>query len=477
MRLCDNTALELAQMLRKKQCSAKEIYLDTLQRAKEKQETLNAYITFNKDAVKAAEAVDRKIAEGKEIPLIAGIPIAVKDNISTKGLRTTCASKMLCDYIPPYDAFVIEKLKGAGGVIIGKSNMDEFAMGSASDTGYFGTVRNPVNCNYSAGGSSGGSAAAVASRGAILALGSDTGGSVRQPASLCGVVGFCPSYGTVSRYGLIAFASSLDRIGTIGRTVKDTYLLHNIIYDADIKDVTALYKNFSFNLKGELNGVRIGIIKELMSCYMEDDVRASVMAAIKLMEENGAVIKELSLPDIKAAVNAYYIISSAEASSNLARYDGIRYGYRSERCGSLSEMYKYSRSEGFGDEVKRRIMLGTFVLSEGFCDDFYKRAAALRRSLCAGFEEAFQQCDIIAAPVYPKAGFKLGENAAPAEVYSADIFTVPSSLAGLPAISVPCGKNKEGLPVGLQLIGGRFCDNKVFDAAYGYELIGGGYNG
>lgn len=476
MKLCDHTALELAEMLRKRQCSAKEIYLDTLQRAKEKQDSINAYITFNDEAEKAAEAVDNMLADGKELPLIAGIPIAVKDNISTKGLRTTCASKMLSDYIPPYDAFAVERLKSAGAVIIGKSNMDEFAMGSASDTGYYGAVRNPVNTSYSAGGSSGGSAASISYGGALLALGSDTGGSVRQPASLCGVVGFCPSYGAVSRYGLIAFASSLDRIGAIGRTVSDTFILHNIINVADPKDVTMSDIFCSFNLKGELKGVKVGVVKELFDCFMDDDVRSSVMAAIKLMEKNGAVIKEISIPSIRSAVNAYYIISSAEASSNLARYDGIRYGYRSDGSGSLAEMYRKSRSEGFGTEVKRRIMLGTFVLSEGFCDDYYKRAAALRRRLCAEFNEAFEQCDIIAAPVYPQAGIKLGESKDPIDVYSADVFTVPSSMAGLPSISIPCGKNKEGLPVGLQLIGNRFCENMVFDAAYGYELVGGGIN-
>ncbi|SHM26140.1 Asp-tRNA(Asn)/Glu-tRNA(Gln) amidotransferase subunit GatA [Ruminococcus flavefaciens] len=476
MRLCDNTALELANMLRKKQCSAKEIYSDTLQRAQDEQNTINAYITFNDEAEKAAEAVDAMIADGRELPLIAGIPIAVKDNISTKGLRTTCASKMLRSYVPPYDAFAVEKLRNAGAVIIGKSNMDEFAMGSASDTGFFGAVRNPVDTNYSAGGSSGGSAASVSSGGAVLALGSDTGGSVRQPASLCGVVGFCPSYGAVSRYGLIPFASSFDRIGSIGRTVEDTYLLHNIINGADPKDVTSLNIFYPFNLIGELQGIRIGIVKELWNSFIDDDVRSSVMSAIRLMEKNGAVIKEISIPDILSAVKAYYVISSAEASSNLARYDGIRYGHRSDKCENLNELYKNSRSEGFGDEVKRRIMLGTFVLSEGFCDDYYKRAVALRKSLCAGFEEAFQQCDIIASPVYPKAGLKLGENKNPTEIYSADIFTVPSSMAGLPSISIPFGKNREGLPIGLQLIGGRSCDHKVFDIAYGYELVGGGCN-
>ena len=477
MMLCDYTAFELAYMLRKKQCSAMEIYSDTLQRAKEMQSFNNAYISFNDEAFKTAEKIDIMIAEGKDFPLIAGIPIAVKDNISTKGLRTTCASKMLCNYIPPYDACVIEKLKKAGAVIIGKSNMDEFAIGSASDTGYFGAVHNPINYYNSAGGSSGGSAASVSSGGAVLAIGSDTGGSVRQPASLCGVVGFCPSYGTVSRYGLIAFASSLDRIGSIGRTVKDTYLLHNIINGSDPKDVTTSDIFYPFNLNTGLSGIRIGIIKELMESYADDDVKSSFMDAIRLMEKNGSIIKEISISNIRSAVNAYYIISSAEASSNLARFDGIRYGYRAPKCENLSELYKKSRSEGFGEEVKRRIMLGTFVLSEGFCDDYYKRAVSLRSRLCSEFNEAFKQCDVVAAPVYPKAGIKLGVKATPTEVYSADIFTVPSSIAGLPAISVPCGMTRDNLPVGLQLIGNRLCDRIVVDVAYWSELIRGGIYG
>ena len=477
MKLYEKSAFELAEMLRSKRCSAKELLHEVMNRAKELQPTLNAYITFNDMAEKAAEEADRRLAQGGDIPPLCGIPVAVKDNISTKGLRTTCASKMLENYVPPYSASAVELLEAAGAVIIGKTNMDEFAMGSASDTGVFGAVKNPVNTAYSAGGSSGGSAAAVASGAAVLALGSDTGGSVRQPASFCGAVGFCPSYGTVSRYGLIAFASSLDRIGSIGRNVRDVELLHNIINAADYKDVTQISKNFSRNFSGFLKGLRIGIPNELLGAYIRDVVKTAVMNAVKLMEASGAVIKEKSLPSASAAVKAYYIISSAEASSNLARYDGVRYGYRAKDCTTLSEMFRKSRTEGLGDEVKRRILLGTFVLSEGCFDKYYKRAAALRQKLCSEFDDIFADCDIIAAPVYPEAGIVLGDERKPTEIYAADICTIPSSMAGLPAISVPCGHSQNGLPIGLQLIGRRFDDEGVLSAAYGYELAGGVYNG
>ena len=473
MKLYEYSAYELSSMLRNGVCSASELLHDTMERAKETNTILNDFITFNNDAANDVLSAEKLIASGKAPLPLAGIPIAVKDNISTKGLRTTCASKMLENYIPPYDATVIQKLEAAGAVIVGKTNMDEFAMGSASDTGYFGAVRNPINNDYSAGGSSGGSAAAVASGSAVVALGSDTGGSVRQPASLCGVVGFCPSYGAVSRYGLIAFASSLDRIGSIGRNVRDVFLLHNIINGTDPKDVTTVDKILSFNLKSDLHGLRIGVPKELFGEQISSEVRERVEAAVRTMEKYGATIINVSLTHPEDAVKAYYIISSAEASSNLARYDGARFGYRAENCNSLAEMYKKSRSEGFGNEVKRRIMLGTFVLSEGYCDSYYKRAAAMRTKLCSQFEDIFGNCDIIAAPVYPVAGIKLGSEMSLRERYAADICTVPSSLAGLPAISVPCGVDGSGLPIGLQLIGKRFEDYRVLDAAYGYELARG----
>ena len=475
MNLFDKTVTELHDMLMNRQCSAKELLEDVFQRAESVQNKLNCYITFNENSFQEAETADKMLASGEGVTMLTGIPIAVKDNISTKGLRTTCASRMLESYIPPYDATVIERLKAAGAVITGKTNMDEFAMGSASDTGIFGRVGNPIKEGLSAGGSSGGSAAAVASGAAVIALGSDTGGSVRQPASLCGIVGFCPSYGAVSRYGLIAFASSLDRIGSFGKNVMDTYLLHNIINGYDSKDVTTFRKNFSFEFNNTLNGTRIGIPNEISDSCMSEDVEGSIRNALHIMEKRGANLVTVSLPSIKEAVKAYYIISSAEASSNLARYDGVRYGHRSADASDISYLYRKSRTEGFGSEVKRRIMLGTFALSEGYSDAYYKRAAALRNRLCQEYDDAFKQCDIITSPVYPRTSISFDEPKQLTSVYSADIFTVPSSLAGLPAISVPCGRSREGLPVGLQLIGRKYDDKSVFNTAYGFELGGGAY--
>ena len=473
MSLCDMSVSVLADMLRNKHCSARELLTDVMDRAKAVQTELNCYITFNDKAVQAADEADRRIAAGEDISLLTGIPVAIKDNISTRGLRTTCASKMLESYIPPYSATAVERLESAGAVVIGKTNMDEFAMGSASDTGIFGAVRNPVDNNYSAGGSSGGSAAAVAGGAAVLALGSDTGGSVRQPASFCGVVGFCPSYGAVSRYGLIAFASSLDRIGSIGRSVRDTFYLHNTINGYDIKDVTSFEKKISPELTGELKGLRIGVCAEMMKACTDAEISDALEAAMKEMEKQGAELVDISIPSVKDAVKAYYIISSAEASSNLARYDGVRCGFRAKDTGSLADMYKRSRTEGFGAEVKRRIMLGTFVLSEGYFEAYYKRALSCRRRISYDFDRAFELCDIIAAPVYPRAGTALNNSISATDMYAADIFTVPASMAGLPAVSVPCGRSSSGLPIGLQLIGRRYADNEVLDAAYGFELTGG----
>lgn len=477
MRLFEKSAYELTEMLRRRKISARELLNDVISRAQEVQPKFNTYITYNDKAEKAAEEADRILAVGCDVSTLCGIPVAVKDNISKKNLRTTCASKMLENYVPPYSATAVELIETSGAVITGKTNMDEFAMGSASDTGIFGKVRNPVDTHYSAGGSSGGSAAAVASGGAILALGSDTGGSVRQPASFCGVVGFCPSYGTVSRYGLIAFASSLDRIGIIGRDVRDVHLLHNIINAEDNKDVTQILRKFSDNFNGDLKGIRIGVPKELFGDIINDEVKSAVMSAVRLMEASGASVKEISLSSVSEAVKAYYIISSAEASSNLARYDGVRYDYRADNCSSPNELFRRSRTEGFGDEVKRRILLGTFVLSEGCYDKYYKRAASVRHKLCGEFEDIFKICDVIASPVYPEAGLLLGAERKTTELYAADICTVPSSMAGLPAISIPCGYSSQGLPIGLQLIGNRFCDNSLLSYAYGFELAGGVYDG
>lgn len=477
MKLCDKSVTELHDMLINRKCSAKELLTDVTERAKSIQSALNCYITFNEKASEEAEEADRRLAAGDKVTMLTGIPVAVKDNISTKGLKTTCASRMLENYIPPYDATVIEKLKSAGAIISGKTNMDEFAMGSASDTGIFGAVGNPVESGFSAGGSSGGSAAAVASGAAVIALGSDTGGSVRQPASFCGVVGFCPSYGAVSRYGLIAFASSLDRIGSLGRNVTDAFLLHNIINGADSKDVTTIRKNFSFNPSKSLNGVKIGIPNEIFNAFISEEVSECINNSLNILKKHGAQLVEVSLPSVKEAVKAYYIISSAEASSNLARYDGVRYGHRCKVSSTLADFYKKSRSEGFGLEVKRRIMLGTFVLSEGYSDSYYKRAVALRNKIYQEYDNAFQCCDIIASPVYPQTCISFDEPQQFTDRYMSDIFTVPSNLAGLPAISIPCGKSRSGMPVGMQLIGNRFEDSRVFETAYGFELYGGAFCG
>ena len=467
--LWEYTATELIGMLHRKECSGKEIINDVSIRANDVQPLYNSYITLRS----AADTASDTICKADECMTLSGIPVAVKDNISTKGIRTTCASRMLSDYVPPYDAFAVERLRLAGAYIIGKTNMDEFAMGSASDTGFFGAVRNPLDTNYSAGGSSGGSAAAVAGGAAVLALGTDTGGSVRQPASLCGIAGFCPSYGAVSRYGLISFASSLDRIGCMGRSVSDLKLLYNIINVRDSQDVTNFSKKYSAEENADIKGLRIGIVKEFSAASADSDVTAAVDAGIKLMELSGAVIKSVSVPSVSLAVKAYYIISSAEAASNLARYDGVRYGHRAENFKDLRDMFVRSRSEGFGEEVKRRIMLGTFVLSEGYAESYYKRAMAVRRQLCTEFDEVFRECDIIAAPVYPCAGIRLGEKTSSVKRYAADIFTVPSSMAGLPAVSVPCGKNSKGLPIGLQLIGGRYHDDRLLEAAEIFEILRG----
>lgn len=475
MKLCDKTAFELHEMLVAKKCSAREILADTAERAAEVCNDVNCYITLNENAIQEAERADGMIAAGEKISVLTGIPVAVKDNISTKGIRTTCASKMLQNYIPPYDATVIERLRASGAVIIGKTNMDELAMGSASDTGFFGSVYNPLDHDISAGGSSGGSAAAVACGGTVLALGSDTGGSVRQPASFCGIAGFCPSYGAVSRYGLIAFASSIDRIGPMGRNIRDVVLLHTIINGYDVRDVTTFRNNFSFELHGSLKGLKIGIPRELPDIPVDRDVAECFHNAIEILKKSGAELVDISLPLLDEAVKAYYIISSAEASSNLARFDGVRYGYRAHDASTPNELFIKSRTEGFGNEVKRRIMLGTFVLSEGYSELYYKRALALRKKLCADFDKAYEDCDIIVSPIYPQACIRKSDGHTITQRYSADIFTVPPNLAGLPSASVPCGRNGCGVPVGLQLIGQRYMDHRLLDAAYGFELAGGYY--
>lgn len=481
MKLYQKNAYELSDMLRKKECSALEIYEDVAQRIDEVEDKVGAYVTVASESAKAkALQVDEKLAKGESLHPLAGIPIGIKDNISTKGLRTTCSSKMLENYVPPFDASVMDKVNGADMVITGKMNMDEFAMGSSTETSHMHLTRNPHDLERVPGGSSGGSAASVAAGEAIVALGSDTGGSIRQPAALCGVVGLKPTYGSVSRYGLVAFASSLDQIGSLGKSVKDVAMLQSLICGYDRMDATSKkmeYPDFYTGLKAGAKGLKIGLPKEYFGEGVDDTIKGMVHKAVKLFEENGAEIKEISLPSTGYAINTYYILASAEASSNLARFDGVKYGYRAKDYDGLTDMYEKTRSEGFGDEVKRRIMLGTFVLSSGFYDAYYKKAKLVQRQIYNEFEEAFKECDIIATPTVPATAFKIGENIDnPIKMYYNDVCTVTVNIAGLPAISLPCGKDEKNLPAGLQLIGNKFTEQSLLNAAFTYEQLCGGFS-
>jgi len=478
MSLYQLTAKELHGKLLAKECSAREIAESVFARIDACEERVGAYITLDKEgALAAADAVDKKIAAGENIGPLAGIPIAVKDNICTKDVLTTCASRMLYNFRPPYNATVVEKLLGADYVMAGKANMDEFAMGSSCETSYFKKTANPCDLTRVPGGSSGGSAAAVAAGEAVVALGSDTGGSIRQPASLCGVIGLKPTYGSVSRYGLVAFASSLDQIGPMGRCVEDVAALYGVICGKDPMDATTArrdYPDFAAGLKGDVKGLRVGIPKEYFGPGVDPEVKESVQAALRELEAAGAVLKEVSLPSTDYALSAYYIISSAEASSNLARFDGVKYGYRAEEYDGLIDMYEKTRSQGFGDEVKRRVMLGTFVLSSGYYDAYYNKAKLFQKALRAEFAAAFEDCDVIATPTSPTVAFKLEENIGdPLKMYAADVCTIAVNIAGLPGLSVPCGSSK-GLPVGMQLIGPRFSEQLLFDTAYAFQNLRGG---
>lgn len=481
MRLYEKTASELSEMLKNKECSAVELCNDVLARINETENKIGAYVTVAEESAKEnAKKIDKAMAAGDKLHPLAGIPIGIKDNISTKGIRTTCSSKMLENYIPPFDATVINKINNAGMTVIGKMNMDEFAMGSSTETSYMHLTRNPYNTECVPGGSSGGSAAAVAAGEAILTLGSDTGGSIRQPAALCGVVGMKPTYGSVSRYGLVAFASSLDQIGPLGKSVKDVAMLQSLIcghdrYDATSKNIE--YPDYAAALKENAKGLKIGIPKEYFGEGIDSQVKESVMKAVKEFELQGAVIKEISLPSTEYAINTYYIIASAEASSNLARFDGVKYGYRTSEYDGLVDMYEKTRSEGFGDEVKRRIMLGTFVLSSGYFDAYYKKAKRVQNQISQEFTDAFKDCDIIATPTVPASAFKIGENIGdPIKMYYNDVCTVTVNIAGLPAISLPCGKDSAGMPMGLQLIGDKFSEQTLLNTAYTYEKICGGFD-
>ncbi len=480
MELYNKNACDLSEMIKSKKISAKELTESVYNRIEQVENKINAYTTLTKEsALKTAENVDKDIAEGKELSDLAGIPIGIKDNISTKGITTTCSSKMLENYVPPFNATVMDKLDSNKMIITGKLNMDEFAMGSSTENSYFATTKNPHDLDKVPGGSSGGSAAAVAAGEAIVSLGSDTGGSIRQPASYCGVVGLKPTYGAISRYGLVAFASSLDQIGPIGKCVKDVAMLQSAICGHDKFDATSAYNtypNYFASLKSDIKGLKIGIPKEYFGKGIDEEVKTSVMNAVKVLENQGAIIKEISLPSTDYALSAYYIISSAEASSNLARFDGVKYGFRANKFETLTEMYENTRSEGFGDEVKRRIMLGTFVLSSGYYDAYYKKAKMLQKKISNEFSSAFADIDVIATPTVPSTAFKIGENTSdPLKMYSTDICTVTINIAGLPAISVPCGFDKSNMPIGLQLIGNKFTEQTLLNTAYCYEQNVGGF--
>ncbi len=476
MELYNKSALELSSMLRRGEVSSTEITESVYNRINDVDGSVGSYLELNKEAaLKDAAVADEMIKKG-EGDLLTGIPIAIKDNICVRGFKATCASKMLGNFEPPYNATVIEKLKKSGAVLVGKTNMDEFAMGSSTENSAFKKTRNPHDLERVPGGSSGGSAAAVASLTVPLSLGSDTGGSIRQPASYCGVVGLKPTYGSVSRYGLVAFASSLDQIGPFARTVEDASLLYGAICGKDEMDATSLMTKFDAkNVKNDVKGLRIGIPKEYFGKGVDSKVKELVMSAAKEYEKLGAELVEVSLPFTDYALSAYYIIACAEASSNLGRYDGVKYGYRCENAKSLEDMFVRSRSEGFGDEVKRRIMLGTFVLSSGYYDAYYKKAKLFQKNLREEFGAVFSKCDLLLTPTAPDVAFKLGEVEDPVKMYAADICTVPVNLAGLPAVSIPVLGTKDGMPVGMQLIGNNFSEETILTAANAYEKHIGGY--
>ena len=472
MELLNKSLRELNELIKRKEIKPTEILEELLNRIKETEPKLNAYITVTEEkARKKAEIADKELEKlsEDEIPELFGIPLSIKDNINVENVRMTCASKILENFISPYDATVIKKLRERGAIFVGKNNLDEFAMGSSTETSYFGPTRNPWDLERVPGGSSGGSAAAVSARSAIASLGSDTGGSIRQPAALCGVVGLKPTYGRVSRYGLTAFASSLDQIGPITKTVEDAAYLLNIISGQDSKDATSVripVPDFLENLNNEIKGLKAGLPKEYFVEGIEPEVKERVLEAVKKLESLGVEIEEISLPNTKYAVETYYIIAPAEASSNLGRFDGVRYTYRAKDYKNLIDMYCKTRAEGFGDEVKRRIMIGTYTLSAGYYDAYYLKAQKVRTLIYQGFQNAFEKVDFIVTPVSPTTAFKIGEKTDdPIKMYLSDIFTIAVNLSGLPAISIPCGFDNKNLPVGLQIIGKAFDEVTILNVA------------
>ncbi|MGD6942523.1 Asp-tRNA(Asn)/Glu-tRNA(Gln) amidotransferase subunit GatA [Cytobacillus gottheilii] len=474
MSLFDDGVKALHEKLHKKEISVSDLVSYSFKRISEVDEKVQAFLTLDEEkALQKAQELDAKLTAGETKGMLFGMPIGVKDNIVTQGLRTTCASKILDNFDPIYDATVVNKLHSAETVTVGKLNMDEFAMGSSNENSGFKPVRNPWNIDHVPGGSSGGSAASVAAGEVLFSLGSDTGGSIRQPASFCGVVGLKPTYGRVSRFGLVAFASSLDQIGPITRNVEDNAFLLQAIAGIDPMDSTSAnieVPNFSEALTGDVKGLRIAVPKEYLGEGVTEEVRASVLKSLSVLEKLGATWEEVSLPHSKYALAAYYLLSSSEASANLARFDGVRYGYRTENPENLLELYKKTRAEGFGDEVKRRIMLGTFALSSGYYDAYYKKAQKVRTLIKQDFEQVFENYDVIIGPTTPTPAFKLGEKVDdPLTMYANDILTIPVNLAGVPGISVPCGLSNDGLPLGLQIIGKHFDESTIYRVAHAFE--------
>ena len=474
MNILNLTAAELGKKIKEKEVSAAEAVRALLTQIRLLDGDINAYVTIDEEgALKRAREVQRLIDDGALKGPLAGVPVAIKDNMCIKGMRTTCSSKILDTFHPSYTAEAVLNLEKAGAVILGKTNMDEFAMGSTTETSAYGVTRNPWNKNHVPGGSSGGSCAAVAANECFYALGSDTGGSIRQPSSFCGVTGIKPTYGTVSRYGLIAYGSSLDQIGPIAKDVTDCAIILETIASYDKKDSTSVKReeyDFTSALVDDVKGMRIGIPKDYLGEGLDSEVKDAILKAAAVLEEKGAVVEQFDLNLAEYAIPAYYVIASAEASSNLSRFDGVKYGYRAPEFEGLHQMYKRSRSEGFGEEVKRRIMLGSFVLSSGYYDAYYLKALRTKALIKQAFDKAFETYDVILGPAAPTTAPGLGESLQdPLKMYLGDIYTISVNLAGLPGMSVPCGKDSNGLPIGLQLIGNCFQEKTIIRAAYSYE--------
>lgn len=480
MSILSMTAVELAAAIKKREVTVKEAVEAVLDNIEKKEDTYHCYVTVDREgALKQAEEIQKKIDDGTLSGPLAGVPVAIKDNMCTEGLLTTCSSKILYNFVPTFTSEAVLNLQKAGAVILGKTNMDEFAMGSTTETSAYGVTRNPWNPEHVPGGSSGGSAAAVAAEECFYALGSDTGGSIRQPASFCGVVGLKPTYGTVSRYGLIAYGSSLDQIGPLCKDVTDCATILEAIASHDSKDSTSVERqdtDFTSALVEDVKGMKIGIPRDYFGEGLNPEVKEAVLRAAEVLKEKGAIVEEFDLSLVEYAIPTYYTIAAAEASSNLERFDGIKYGYRTEEYQGLHNMYKKSRSEGFGAEVKRRIMLGSFVLSSGYYDAYYLKALRVKALIKKAFDEAFAKYDVILGPVAPTTAPKIGESLSdPIQMYLGDIYTISINLAGLPGLSIPCGRDSKGLPIGMQLIGDCFKEKNLIRAAYTYEKARGAF--